>query len=101
MVWENLPLFVDLLRTNFPLIISSNGEQDDSCTLSESVENIINIPEYQERLKMFISSILSEKWIFPQKNSHRSLVELYPIEQTENWLSASLLSPYTLKSLLS
>jgi len=83
-----------------PLIIPDKSQFNDSTILNKKAEEIVADPMCDKQLRNVIESLLSERWIYPQKNSHRSLVELYPIEIVEKWLSANLKSPYALKSML-
>ncbi|OLS18896.1 MAG: hypothetical protein HeimC3_48340 [Candidatus Heimdallarchaeota archaeon LC_3] len=91
-----------LVRFDIPIPAIIPPESDlDSCeSLSLTSQEILSNNLCNSNFKKVLSSILSERWIYPQKNSHRSLVELFPIEQIEKWLISTLDSPFKLKSII-
>jgi hypothetical protein len=55
----------------------------------------------RQRLGKLLQSIVIERWPVPTTTATRMLTELFPIAETELWLTSQLLSVYELRSVFS
>jgi len=54
----------------------------------------------RKTLELILESIILERWPVPAANQSRMLTELFPIAETEAWLTAQLMSIYEMRSLV-
>jgi hypothetical protein len=54
-----------------------------------------------ERLEELLRAIVIERWPVPKSTATRMLTELFPIAETELWLTSQLCSVYEMRSVLS
>jgi hypothetical protein len=55
----------------------------------------------RQRLEKLLQAIVIERWPVPTATAIRMLTELFPIAETELWLTSQLLSVYEMRSVLS
>ncbi|WP_156896833.1 hypothetical protein [Desulfovirgula thermocuniculi] len=98
-VWSSIS---GLARFDIPIpaVIDDPALKNTWNTLNEQdLANLLSNPASREhqRLRELLESIVTERWPVPSSDSLRTLTELFPIAETEFWLSAHLYDLYELR----
>jgi len=101
-IWSSVS---GLARFDIPLpaILDESCKNNWNTALDENnIRNFLNNQSSPERQKLeqIINSIVLERWPIPSSSPSRMLTELFPIEETERWLSSQLLSIFELRTVL-
>ena len=100
-VWSTVS---GLARFDIPLptLLDSSLRDSWNALTEEDLFARLSHPSNRERqeLERIVRAILVERWPVPSSTPTRMLTELFPIEETERWLSAQLRSVFEMRSLL-
>ncbi len=98
-IWSSVS---GLARIDVPLpaVLDNNRLRNDWNTLDEeALLNLLGNPSSFEhqRLKQIMQAVIIERWPVPSSNPTRMLTELFPVGETELWLTSQLRSVYEMR----